>query len=423
MRKRELRCEMEGKATMYDVCVVGAGMVGSAAAKWLSQQADIKVCLIGPQEPEGEEWNSADREIFGCHYDEGRITRELDHDSVWATLARRSIQRYKDIERESGLKFYEEVGCAFIDRKGSPSNLAYRRTAERLGIQHKILNATEFHATFPHIHVEDNTETVWTPRHAGHISPRTLVRAQQRLAERRGCDIIREVAVNVEEVNRGGGNGGGGEFVKVTTKVGRTVLARRVLLCCGASTNYYNLLPRDKKLDFKSLRGIVILAELSKDDVDKLRGMPSLGYHDNYALPPIKYPDGRFYLKLGFRADPADEVHTVAEAASWYKSHGRGRDATEMLEVFRGLFPDLKPVSMETNSCLVTLTPNEHLYCDMASPRVGVLACMNGWGAKSSDEIGRMGALMISKGSWDHDLNADLFKLRFKPASTAPSKY
>ena len=40
---------------MYDVCIVGAGMVGSAAAKWLSKlHGEIKVCLIGPQEPTKE---------------------------------------------------------------------------------------------------------------------------------------------------------------------------------------------------------------------------------------------------------------------------------------------------------------------------------------------------------------------------------
>ena len=39
---------------MYDICVVGAGMVGSAATKWLSLQQETKVCLVGPQEPTEE---------------------------------------------------------------------------------------------------------------------------------------------------------------------------------------------------------------------------------------------------------------------------------------------------------------------------------------------------------------------------------
>ena len=38
----------------YDVCIVGAGLVGSAAARWLSRYPGIKVCLAGPLEPTKE---------------------------------------------------------------------------------------------------------------------------------------------------------------------------------------------------------------------------------------------------------------------------------------------------------------------------------------------------------------------------------
>jgi 2-polyprenyl-6-methoxyphenol hydroxylase-like FAD-dependent oxidoreductase len=36
---------------VYDVCVVGAGMIGSAAARHASSSLGTKVCLIGPTEP------------------------------------------------------------------------------------------------------------------------------------------------------------------------------------------------------------------------------------------------------------------------------------------------------------------------------------------------------------------------------------
>ena len=37
---------------MYDVIVVGAGMIGSAAARHLAESTGMKVLLIGPEEPE-----------------------------------------------------------------------------------------------------------------------------------------------------------------------------------------------------------------------------------------------------------------------------------------------------------------------------------------------------------------------------------
>lgn len=50
----------------------------------------------------------------------------------------------------------------------------------------------------------------------------------------------------------------------------------------------------------------------------------------------------------------------------------------------------------------------------MVTAHTGVLVGMNGWGAKSSDEIGHMGASMITKGAWDYDLPGENFKVQFK---------
>ena len=43
-------------------------------------------------------------DIFGAHYDEGRITRAVDRDPTWGTLARRSIANYRELEQLSGQK-------------------------------------------------------------------------------------------------------------------------------------------------------------------------------------------------------------------------------------------------------------------------------------------------------------------------------
>ena len=36
---------------VYDICVVGAGLWGSAAAYHIAGNPEIKMCLIGPGEP------------------------------------------------------------------------------------------------------------------------------------------------------------------------------------------------------------------------------------------------------------------------------------------------------------------------------------------------------------------------------------
>ena len=36
----------------YDVCIIGGGLWGSAAARYVSEHPNLRVCLIGPNEPE-----------------------------------------------------------------------------------------------------------------------------------------------------------------------------------------------------------------------------------------------------------------------------------------------------------------------------------------------------------------------------------
>ena len=69
--------------------VIGRGMMGAAAARYLSKWTD-GIALIGPGEP--ADYGRHDG-VFASHYDEARITRTIDPDPVWARLANRSIER------------------------------------------------------------------------------------------------------------------------------------------------------------------------------------------------------------------------------------------------------------------------------------------------------------------------------------------
>ena len=39
------------QSNVYDLCIVGAGMFGSAAARHASSNVGVKICLVGPEEP------------------------------------------------------------------------------------------------------------------------------------------------------------------------------------------------------------------------------------------------------------------------------------------------------------------------------------------------------------------------------------
>eukprot|EP00966_Prymnesium_polylepis_P268092 6193344-Prymnesium_polylepis.2 len=102
-------------------------MVGSAAARHAAA-AGANVALVGPTEQPRAVWGGLT--TFGAHFDEGRITRKTDIDPVWARLAARSIDRYKEIEDEGGVPFFSEVGHLTVSLRGSET-LAKRATIAR----------------------------------------------------------------------------------------------------------------------------------------------------------------------------------------------------------------------------------------------------------------------------------------------------
>lgn len=50
----------------------------------------------------------------------------------------------------------------------------------------------------------------------------------------------------------------------------------------------------------------------------------------------------------------------------------------------------------------------------MVHSQLGVAVGGNGYAAKSSDEIGRLAAVMIMKNEWDSTISRDAFRVKFK---------
>lgn len=67
---------------IYDVAVLGAGLFGSATAKYVSEDVEFSV-LIGPSESAK---HSTD--IFGAWFDEGRIAELADSTDPWYTVGK-----------------------------------------------------------------------------------------------------------------------------------------------------------------------------------------------------------------------------------------------------------------------------------------------------------------------------------------------
>lgn len=363
------------------IAVVGRGLIGSAAARHLARGGH-EVVLVGPDEPP----RMADhRGVFGSHYDEGRITRSLDPDPVWSRVSRASIARYGEIETESGIAFYTERGVVMAGPEGSTAMARIGAVAARDRIACDRLGGAGLARRFVEFRFPGGTMGWHEPRHAGYISPRRLVAAQTRAAKRKGATVIRKRVLALDE---------GRDGVTIRHEEGH-VKADRVLVAAGAYTGALV----GGAVPLTVMARTVAFFEVSEAEAARLVALPPLIYlHADgdgpYLLPPIRYRDGRWCLKMG--GDVVDRpLASPAEMGDWSRSGGNPEVARALGLQMRALMPGLQIEATHHAACVTTFTPEDRARIAMLSDQVGVATAGCGRGAKCSDELGRLGAEMI----------------------------
>ena len=389
----------------FDFVVVGRGMMGAAAARHLSKTG-ASVALVGRGEP--ADWQNHDG-VFASHYDSGRITRTIDRDPDWALLANRSIARYRDIEAESGIAFYGETGCLISGPAGSGFVNSVAAVAKRYALDAPVLDRSGLRERFPWFSLPENSAGVFEARGAGYVDPRKLVTAQIVCLEKAGGVSILDDAVSVTDA---------GDRASVALKSGDVVTGGRVVVATGGFSRAPGLLPKVPSLVVKART--VVLAQLTPAQVEAYRGMPSWIDESGdpadhfYFLPPVIYPDGHSYLKIG--GDPEEvEIDDEAAVRDWFRGDGRPEAIAHLKRLLFQSVPDLNPVRVFSVPCVTAYTEHGYPYAGfVGSERIALLTGGNGAAAKSSDEIGRIGADLVIRGRLDEPDYSTDFAVRFR---------
>eukprot|EP00300_Choanocystis_sp_HF-7_P013525 c18330_g1_i2.p1 GENE.c18330_g1_i2~~c18330_g1_i2.p1 ORF type:complete len:285 (-),score=55.84 c18330_g1_i2:27-881(-) len=257
-------------------------------------------------------------------------------------------------------------------------------------------------AIFPFFHLSNQLSGLYEPTHAGVISPRALVKAQTAIATLHGCRVVSDEVVRVVRL-------GENNFV-VELKDSSPLHARRVVVCAGAFVNARPLLPDSKgghvQLKLTITQAQVIRAEVSAQTAAKLTTMPAFIAKVDamrvYGLPPLRYPDGKFYIKLGGEWDHwKNRVFSSAtEVVDWYRSSptATSSESRDLISSLRALLPFTELLSFQQDTCVFDETPTTQPYIGFVSTNVVVVSGGNGYAAKSSDEIGRLAALCVLHG-------------------------
>ena len=367
---------------MLEVAVVGCGMIGSAAMKYLAR-AGVDVMGFSSREPA----SFADHNgVFASHYDAARITRTLDPNREWARMAQASVDRYVELERESGIDFFDPAGFAVFGPPGSNYVDRVRDTANELATVSRSARPGDFSG----IDFGSNTDIEAQDKDAGVINPRELVRAQLILAEREGAKV------RYEEVSRIEQHAGSG--VSIETIEGHSFDVQRVLIAAGGFSEPA-LTGARLRLDVQGR--VVFLVEADEDIASAMPALiaddaEGLALSEFYVLPPVLYPDGKRYLKIG-TAEYDHPLRSPADKISWFWGEGDVReDIRALQQTIEALVPSIRNSATQQLRCVITYTATGYPYLDWLNDRTALAVGGCGQAAKSSDEIGRLAARLFA---------------------------
>lgn len=373
---------------LYDSIVIGRGLIGSAAAKYISN-TQKNVALIGPD----EETVLDQKIVFASHYDRARVQRIFGQDTVSTLLNYQSANEYAAIEKETNIHFHSREGCLYVNPYGKDeyldhilaqaqifkSNYQSFETGEPLN-----LFLTDFN--FP-----KSSAGIFEPSPAGHINPRLLIKAQLKLFKKNGGKIFNELVKEVRYENN---------EMKIITHTGEIYQSKKVLLAPGAFVNFFNLLKHKLFLTLKS--ETTIWAKTSAEEALRLSKLPALLYKINepeiddiYLVRPLEYPDGKFYLKMGANFQDDILFKNLKEVQNWFKHGNNEGNLKIMKDALIKLVPLLKVEKALAKKCIVSYTRHGKPYIGEVDKNLFVSAGGNGYSAMSSDALGKIAATLL----------------------------
>jgi glycine/D-amino acid oxidase-like deaminating enzyme len=378
-----------------DFLIVGNGMFGAAIARHLAPHA--KVTVVGP------EARADGSGAYGAHHDEGRIIGDLSRDPVWSELNRRA----RDGMTELDPTLITPCGALTATARDGPDYLSVAaQLREQSGADIRTLTADAACASFPMVRFGPDEMILHQPT-AGHFSPRRYVALATQSAQGDGATIT-SGAVRVLHTSTAG--------MEAELDDGRRIRAEAAIIASGAFAAGSDLLPVPVALRAKS--EVYAMAELDDQQAAELQAMPCVNrtinhpqLADLYVLPPIRYPDGRTYLKFGANTMIDHWLPDPAAVRAWYDHGDDDGPLPALRAVLTGLLPDVRICSWHTRRCADAYTAHRHPYIDILEPgRLIIALGGNGRGAQAADAVGHLAAHLALTGQGQSGLLRDAFR-------------
>jgi sarcosine oxidase len=358
----------------WDVIIIGAGAVGSAALR-AATEAGARVLGLEQYTPANER---------GSSHGHSRIFRHayFEHPD-YVPLLRHATARLESLEHESGARLLHRCGMLLMGARASAVVHGSIESARRWGLPLEELDSPALRARFPWFAVTDDTIGAFESN-AGIVRPEATVHAAAQVALARGAELRTELRVaRVVEDDNG---------VSVVADSG-TERAATVIIAAGPWAPL--LMPELGPL-LRVTR--VVQAWLEPQDGTDASAMPCWLYDRGpgrraiYGLapdplaahPPDGPPSPSQYPKVGLHGsdvlvDPDRGAAPVTTA-----------DTAAVVAEYRAIAPSLAGRIVESATCLYTMSPDEHFVLGLrpGCRRTYFAAGLSGHGFKLAPALG-----------------------------------
>lgn len=356
---------------MARIAVLGAGGVGSAAARFLAREGHA-VTVVEQFAPDHDQGSS-----FGS----SRIIRKTYPDGFYTSLMGEAYPLWAALEREAGETLFARTGGLFFAPVEHPDLAVIRRALADNQVPFEELDPAACARKFPGFRLREGEAGVFEPE-AGFLRASACVRAQLRLASAHGAQVRSGARVQALEPRTGS--------VALVLTGGEVLEFDRVVVCAGPWTA--RLLAGVGPLPFTVTRQVYCHFEptepLARFSAERFPVWIDFGTNF-YGFPLDEHLPG---VKVALHEPgPPTEPHRVDR-----EIHESDREP--LRQACAAHLPGLSPRVAFEKVCLYTMTPDHDFVVDRlpGEPRVTVVGGLSGHGFKFTVLLGRIAACMAT---------------------------
>lgn len=375
-------------AQVYDAIVIGAGIMGSAAAYHLSK-AGQRVLVLEQFTPDHTK---------GSSFDTSRIIRYAYDHPAYVELAKANYPAWREFEVEAGETFYTRTGGIDFGRPDTPYMQGIMAALDSGGIPYELLSAQEAMERFSQFRLDDDMRVLYQAD-SGILAAARAVLAHLRLAQQHGATLLTETPVEQIIPTADG--------VQVRAK-GETYSAARLIVSAGswgasllAQTGLHlPLVPTVVQVGYFEPENLAdFMPECFPVFIAHLAG--TYGPFMPYGIASLEGSG----LKIGFHGG------TSVSHPSEIDYTPREEPVQQMRAFMRDHIPSGDGALKYTRVCLYTMTPDEHFVIDQhpVYPQIIVCSPCSGHGFKFGTLIGGIVRDLALEGQTAHDIS--LFRL------------